>query len=171
MSFTTSTRRNNAELSLRPIGFDAASNAIDIARDASSKGKDTKIVDFLHLSVEADWPEGEFGVVSMIDVIHHIDPKEQRKAIEQAVSRVAPGGLFLFKDIGVKPHWRAWANRLHDLVLARQWIHYVSSDDLVAWVRKAGLEEQHRETINMFWYGHELFVFRRPQQTANTATR
>jgi len=146
------------------IGFDASTQAIALARSALKEIKTPANIEFQHRAVEAGLPEGDFGVVSMIDVLHHINPKAQRAAVEQAAAKVAPGGIFLFKDIGRKPRWRAWANRLHDLVLARQWINYVAADDVAAWVEKGGFELTHEETINMFWYGHELLVFRRKKR-------
>lgn len=145
----------------RGVGFDASPQAIELARGALQEIKTPANVEFQHRAVEAGLPGGDFDVVSMIDVLHHINPNAQRAAIEQAAARVAPGGLFLFKDIGYKPQWRAWANRLHDLVLARQWINYVAADEVAAWVEKGGFELARKETINMFWYGHELLVFRR----------
>jgi 2-polyprenyl-3-methyl-5-hydroxy-6-metoxy-1,4-benzoquinol methylase len=153
------------------VGFDASLKAIEIARDASSEIEPGPRSEFKHLSVETDWPEGLFDVVSMIDVLHHIDPKEQRNALERAVSKVAPGGIFLFKDIGIRPFWRAWANRLHDLVLARQWIHYVPSGEIIKWMKSTGLELKHSETINILWYGHELLLFRRPAQANDGANQ
>lgn len=145
----------------RGVGFDAALAPVEIAREAGRHNRVGKNLVFEHVAVEANWPAGQFDVVSMIDVIHHVSPGAQRGAIEQAVKKVAPGGLFLFKDIAVRPLWRAWANRLHDLVMARQWIHYVPSEKVVDWVENAGLKLQRRETINMLWYGHELLAFRR----------
>lgn len=140
-------------------GFDASQPAIATANTALSYTGTRAKVAFRHRSIEAGLPEGVFDVVSMIDVLHHVDPSAQRGAIETALSRVAPGGRFIFKDIGLRPRWRAWANRLHDLVLAREWIHYVPVGDVVDWAAAAGFAPVHRQTINMLWYGHELVVF------------
>lgn len=65
----------------------------------------------------------------MIDVLHHINPRQQQNVVKEAVSRVAPGGLFLCKDIDVRPRWRNLANRLHDLILARKWINNVAQEN------------------------------------------
>ena len=147
------------------FGFDASGAAIALANSALAHAGTKANVSFHHREIEAGLPDGQFDVVSMIDVLHHVDPAAQREAIETAIGRVAPGGTFLYKDIGKRPLWRAWANRLHDLVLARQWIHYVATDDVVAWARAMGLTVAHRETINMLWYGHELAVLRKPGGT------
>ena len=145
----------------RGIAFDANGAAIEVAQAAQSALSTAADVVFQHRRVEEGMPAGRFDVVSMIDVIHHISPDHQRDAVTTAAERVAEGGLFLFKDIGPRPLFRAWANRLYDLVLARQWIHYVWPDEIVSWLEPAGFQLEIRQTINMVWYGHELLVFRR----------
>ena len=110
----------------------------------------------------APWPEGDFDVVAMIDVIHHVSRPEQEAVIRRACRKVRRGGLFLYKDMVERPWWRAAANRLHDLVLARQWIHYVPVKEVERWAEDEGLVLDRSELINRWWYGHELRVFRKP---------
>ena len=50
-------------------------------------------------------------------------------------------------------------NRLHDLVMARQWIHYAPIADVESWSRQAGLTLVHAEDTSRCWYGHELRIF------------
>jgi len=143
------------------LGFDANSSAIKLAKSAAENMNTVSDIEFIHLSVGAPWPEKQFDVVSMIDVLHHIPPKQKKHAIHMAMSHVKPGGLFIYKDIGIRPQWRAWANRIHDLILAREWITYTSADKLISWATEDGLKEDKRATYNMLWYGHELLVFRK----------
>lgn len=142
------------------VGFDSAAAAIDMARAVRHpSGGPAARLTFTHLPVEAAWPEGPFDVVSIIDVMHHVPPAHQREAIRTAASRVAPGGVLLYKDMVRRPRWRAGMNRLHDLVMARQWIHYAPIADVEAWAADAGLTCVRRQTITRWWYGHELSVF------------
>ena len=150
----------------RGVGVDASSRAIDAARVAHSRIGSAKVA-FELRRVEEGLPEDRYGVVSMIDVLHHIPALAQRDALMAAASRVADGGMLLFKDVGLYPQWRAWASRLHDLAIARQWIHIVDPALVEAWMSAAGFELVHRQTINVLWYGHELLVFRRVQLTRN----
>ena len=109
-----------------------------------------------------DWPDKQYDVVTMIDVLHHIPPPLQRTFIDEAAARVRPGGILIYKDMADSPFWMAEANRLHDLVLARQWINYAPLESVCAWLAEKGFAEEHDETIDLFWYRHELKVFRRP---------
>ena len=94
--------------------------------------------------------------------MHHIPPAKQRNIIAMAAEYVSRDGILLYKDMARRPLWRAWANRLHDLISAREWIHYVELNDIVAWAQAAGLILETTGAMNMLWYRHEWCVFRRP---------
>ena len=150
---------------LKPLGtgFDVSSPAIRLARSmaAGSDGR-TRNLRFQRLDPDEPWPAGKFDVVAMIDVIHHVPPSAQQEVIRRACRRVKPGGTFLYKDMVAQPRWRAIANRMHDLLLARQWIHYAAVADIESWAGEEGMELERSAAFNRLWYGHDLRVFRRP---------
>jgi len=141
------------------LGIDADLGAVSLAKSVSDKLTYVRNLNFLCLSTQTDWPDESFDVVSMVDVLHHIKPKEQKLFIRAAVSHVKDGGLFVYKDIACRPHWRALANRLHDLVMAREWINYAPLNDVTSWVQNKGFTVKHKEVVDMLWYRHELIVF------------
>lgn len=143
------------------IGFDSAAAAIEIARGVAVPPATVAKLDFRHLPVEAAWPDGPFDAVSIIDVMHHVPPAAQASMIASAAQRLAPGGILIYKDMVRRPRWRAAMNRLHDLVMARQWIHYAPIGSVERWAADAGLTLVHRAEANRSWYGHELRVFSR----------
>lgn len=141
------------------VGFDSSKAAIRQAQamrlPASAHGR----VMFEHRAVEDPWPDGPFDVVCLIDVLHHVTPEHQGKVIALATKRVARGGRFIYKDMCQRPRWRALANRAHDLVLARQWIHYAPVEQVSRWSVSEGLTLVHAASHARWWYGHELRVF------------
>ena len=144
-------------------GFDASGPAIETARGmADLLPADQQVLTFHQLDAAEPWPEGPFDAVSIIDVMHHVPPKRHRDLIHRAAARLGPGGMLLVKDIPPRPFWRACANRVHDLVLARQWVHLPRPEDIRSWAEAEGLSLVRRERINMLWYGHELMVFVKP---------
>ena len=146
----------------RGVGFDVSAEAIELASNmARSTGHDDRL-EFLRLSVGEAWPEGPFDAVSLIDVLHHVPPAGQRECFLTAAARLGPGGVLIYKDMARRPVWRALANRLHDLVLARQWIHYVPVERVEGWAAEAGLGLTRAARFNRLWYAHELRVFRSP---------
>ncbi len=107
-------------------------------------------------------PARPFDVVALVDVIHHVPPSLHRQLLEMLVARVKPGGTFLYKDMCRSPLWRAGTNWFHDLVVAKQWIHYARYEWVEQTVAELGMNLMHSARINRFWYGHDLRVFRKP---------
>jgi len=121
-----------------------------------------RFVQTCHLDLTEPWPSGLFRVVSMIDVLHHVDRSQQKALFQKVAERVKPGGLFLYKDMANGPFLPAAMNRLHDLVLARQWISYVPIAEADRWAEEMGLVREHAEEISRLWYRHELRLYRKP---------
>lgn len=143
-------------------GFDASAPAIVMANAMADQVRRRRLpvkLQFQMLDARAAWPDGTFDVVSLIDVMHHVAAEHQESLFLRAVEKVGPGGILLYKDMAASPWFPAAMNRLHDLVLARQWIHYVPIVRIEAWARSLHLE--HSETMTRFWYRHELRVFRK----------
>jgi 2-polyprenyl-3-methyl-5-hydroxy-6-metoxy-1,4-benzoquinol methylase len=145
------------------LGIDTSGPAIAAAQ-AMQQGLDARGQElrFEARSAALALPAGPFDVVSLLDVMHHIPPAQQRPVLLQALGRVAPGGRFIYKDMCLQPAWRAAANRLHDLLIARQWIHYLPLAQAVDWAEAAGFRVLQRQRVDMLWYGHEIVVFEAP---------
>ncbi len=149
----------------RGVGFDARAHEIEVARkmadDLEANGGGGQLL-FYQCDVGDPWPAGQFDVVSLVDVVHHVPPRAQRAVLVTAAARVSPGGRLLYKDMCARPRWRALANRAHDLLIARQWIHYVPISSVEAWAKACELELVYSARINRLCYGHDLLVFERP---------
>lgn len=143
------------------IGVDVSRPAIAAALEMKKNHPRGASIDFKHLSEIDALPEGEFDVVSMVDVLHHIPPDEREKAIVQACSGVRPGGILLYKDMVTRPRWRSWANAFHDLIISAELTTTQDVKAVVSWCANAGLEAEKILTRNMLWYGHEMVVFRK----------
>jgi 2-polyprenyl-3-methyl-5-hydroxy-6-metoxy-1,4-benzoquinol methylase len=141
------------------VGFDFSSSAIQVAHEMLGKLEPGHGLQFLHLSALDAWPEGPFTVVTMIDVLHHVPVDEQRAVFCHATRMLNAGSMLVYKDIAPRPKWRALANSVHDLVMARQWVHYVPMETLVAWAKEEGLVPLRCYTYNRLWYGHHFAIF------------
>lgn len=146
-------------------GIDASASAIEAASKAAARLREsgcTAHVEFELRAVESGLPDRRYGTVAMIDVMHHIPPRSQRQSFLGALGCVEEGGIFLYKDMCDAPLWRRGMNRLHDLVMARQWIHELPIESADEWAEEAGFIRELSEARSMLWYGHEIRVYRRP---------
>src|SRR5579863_6529167 len=69
------------------VGFDTSEKAIAVAKKMSNRcntSSDEAILTFIRCRAEDPWPEGNFDVVSMIDVIHHVPPPVQESVMRTA---------------------------------------------------------------------------------------
>lgn len=147
---------------LSALGFDADLGAIRAAQTMAAANFPDGRIAFRQADAGAPWPDVAAEVVSMIDVLHHIPPTMQRSVIETAYAHVKPGGIFLYKDMAERPLVRAWWNRLHDLIMAQQWIHYRPVRDVEHWLTGMGAQIIDTRAKNLGPYGHELIVAKRP---------
>lgn len=158
----------------RGHGIDSSASAIATANAAAQRlrasGAAAQLA-FEHRSVEDGLPDQRYGAVAMIDVMHHIPPRAQRQAFADALARVQPGGIFLYKDMCDAPFWRRGMNRLHDLALARQWISELPIERADAWATEEGFDRDLAEARQILWYGHEIRVYRKPPDATPRASR
>lgn len=151
------------------VGFDASGPAIEAARRAGARLPRPDALRLEHRRVQDGWPQGPFDAVTVIDVLHHVPPAAQAGVIELAASRLAPGGVLVYKDMCRRPRWRALANRAHDLLMARQWIHTPPVARVEAWAAGHGLVRVRALDRAVLWYGHELRVFAKPPDRSDHA--
>jgi len=151
-------------------GFDSSASAIAAARRMAGEIDRHGVLEFRALDATAQWPGGEFDVVSIIDVMHHVPKAARGRVLETAVSRIAPGGLLLYKDMVDAPAWRVWGNRLHDLVMAGERILEEPIENVTAALDALGMGLERLERYDRYWYGHELAVFRRPASGGDPGT-
>ncbi len=142
------------------ICLDTNEKKINAGR-AAMQALGIQYVDMQTVEGTARWPARTFDVVSMIDMLHHTSKKTHETIIREACARTKPGGVFVYKDMARKPVWNALANRLHDLVLAREWISYAPIAEVERWASENGMALILEEDLNILWYRHELRVFKK----------
>jgi SAM-dependent methyltransferase len=142
------------------VGCDISEFAVDVARVAARQ-LGTARLEFLKIADLRDVPSGVFNVVLMVDVLHHIPEGRRSEAIAIAARRIAPGGVFIYKDMTDRPLWRRWAHTLDDLIFAHEFVHQVPPKRVEEWAHREGLTLEHAEYLPRLVYGNILRVFRK----------
>jgi 2-polyprenyl-3-methyl-5-hydroxy-6-metoxy-1,4-benzoquinol methylase len=155
--FASSRLRNSGRLA----GVEADAALVEAARKALLSLVPSAHPELVATVDSSHWPSGQFDVVTLIDVLHHVPPQSQLEFLTDVASRVAPGGILIYKDIADTPSHYALANRMHDLVVAREWINYVPMETVVRQLRSAGLEPEPPTSKLTWWYLHEFTVARK----------
>ncbi|ASP34115.1 hypothetical protein CHH27_13385 [Labrenzia sp. VG12] len=143
------------------VGCDVHEGALVSARTAAGRTGHGEQVSFQKIGGFEDLPSDRFDVVTMIDVLHHIAEKDRARAVAQSLERVAPDGIFLFKDMVEGPFWRRLAHNLDDYIFSGEWVTQVKTAALRRQVLESGFDLVEEREIPRLWYGNTLLVFRR----------
>ncbi|MBV6501869.1 MAG: Ubiquinone biosynthesis O-methyltransferase [Prosthecobacter sp.] len=145
------------------LGIDVNKAALETARETWQAMRDGFPHAGLVFMPSDELPDtaGPWQVVTLIDVIHHVPRERQEAFLREAFRRVAPGGRMIYKDVCLRPWWKRAMNRLHDLVMARQWISEVPLEKVRLWAGQEGLKVVEEQHYGRLWYGHELLVMGR----------
>jgi|LGVF01.1.fsa_nt_gb 2-polyprenyl-3-methyl-5-hydroxy-6-metoxy-1,4-benzoquinol methylase len=136
------------------VAFDSNERAIKLAKQ-SALGNN---IEYLYIPKERKWPDGKFDIVVCIDVIHHVEVKQQVVFIENLIKKLNPNGILILKEMSSKPLLQSFLNRLHDLVFARQFINYIQPDTIAGVMASKGLKLVKTEKYRRLFYCHYLII-------------
>jgi 2-polyprenyl-3-methyl-5-hydroxy-6-metoxy-1,4-benzoquinol methylase len=144
-------------------GLDVDAAKIDAGRDAARAGG----LD-LELSVGSlDALPSFSGDVTLLDVLHYLPTGQQQRAIDDAASRVASGGMLVIRNVVRDPGWRFRATVMEER-LARTvgWMrcatgHFPERGEIESPLRAAGFEVRSSPLWGRTPFNSWLFVARR----------
>ena len=135
-------------------GIDVSRHGIEIAE--SIKKEDDKLI-FHELGDREKWPSGDYHCLSMIDVLHHVDPADRDDFFDK-VGRSSAKRI-IFKDIDPGAWVKSKMNTLHDILLSHQVPRYSLPDEVAEMIKSKGYSLVEKKRCDMLWYSHFLLVF------------
>lgn len=101
------------------LGLDLNPGRIDMARKAAARlglpNARFRVAD----AREALELEADFDAVVMMDLLHHIPDESKRQLLDTVLSRLAPGGVLVIKDVTRKPSWKLFFTWVLDVGMTR----------------------------------------------------
>lgn len=143
-------------------GVDRSIATIRDAQKIAAKNGWAAILQFQKSTSLEEIADENYDVVSVIDVMHHVTESEQEKFFAEAAGKLRPGGIFIYKDISARHMVWRWCNTLHDLLKARELVHYCSEERLADAAKKAGLQRRTGYLVRKLWYMHVVEIFNKP---------
>jgi SAM-dependent methyltransferase len=100
---------------------------------------------------------GNYDVVYMIDVFHHVDPSHQRPLLQQLHRKMSPASTLVFKDInGSSP--LVVFNKVHDLIFSGEIGNEISDKAARKLLEETGFKVKDAFTRTTFVYPHYFVV-------------
>lgn len=103
----------------------------------------------------------DFDCVLMIDVMHHIDKKNQKKIFYAITKKLKSKSIFIYKDISNDNFFFSFMNFMHDLVYNFQFINYLSINDILKILKNDGDLSYSIFKKRVFWYDHQFVIVKR----------
>lgn len=100
-------------------GLDLDSARIDMARRAAARLGLTNTHFAVADARETLELEDGFDAVVMMDLVHHIPDDSKRQLLDAVLSRLAPGGVLIIKDVTRRPRWKMAFTWLLDVLVTR----------------------------------------------------
>lgn len=142
------------------VGVDTSPRRVALARatQAGAPRVELRLQDVLALDARET-----FDAAVAVDLMHHV-PLDQHAALAAALARaLGPGAVLLVKDVARTPRWKYAFNRVHDLIVAREWIDYGREpEETAALFEAAGFTTERLERVmRLSPYPHYLLRMRR----------
>lgn len=104
-----------------------------------------------------DWIQ-EYNCVLLIDVLHHVPRAQQTAFLSNLIGRLHPDTVFIFKDIDAdQPFWCLF-NKMHDLVLSRQYTYERGVEELSGTLQQLGCKILKTVKQRLYVYPHYTLV-------------
>lgn len=106
----------------------------------------------------------EFDAVVVLDLLHHVGYETADRLIDAVYRNLAPGGIFVLKDVNVRPYWKLiFTYVLDKLMEPKRTVHY---RDVSIWKQRAaeaGFDPVYTYYLNDYLpYPHILVVCHKP---------
>lgn len=143
------------------FGIEISETLVSNARELNKSFAGQKEIRFEVFDGKTLPPEiGEYDLVYMNDVYHHVPSADQQQMIRTIYKSMKSGGRLIMKDINAK-HPFVIFNKLHDLVFAGEIGKETGFENMKNLLTESGFKIEDAFTQTIFVYPHYLIVARK----------
>lgn len=150
----------------RVLGIDLSETKIASARATAGTRSN---VEFCHVALE-DVSETGFDAVGLIDVLYLVPEPLWTPFLKTCFDKLAPGGVFVLKEIGTEPRWKFERLKLQEFMSTRilritkgDTMHFESGERLKQRLTEVGFEKVEIRRLDAgFTSPHLLLTAKRP---------
>ena len=106
------------------------------------------------------WIE-DYNYVLLIDVLHHIRRERHEEFLATLLSRITPDTTVIIKDMDATRPFSCFFNKVHDLVMSRQFTYERGVGDVLTSLQQLGYQVLNVMTQRMYVYPHYTLVCRK----------
>jgi len=100
-----------------------------------------------------------YDCILMIDVMHHLNKKNQKKIIENILKNMKKNSTLIYKDISNKNPIKSLLNRIHDFFFNFQVINYYELKKIISFAKNnLKIKDLKIFIIQVLWYDHEFLI-------------
>jgi len=136
------------------IGVDVSTKRIEVAQSILNEYPDLRFVS----GDVNDVQFGEFGIITLIDLLHHMSFPEQNFLIQKVYRKLNRGGLLLVKDLEKKPYWKYIFHYIQDLISYKGGkLYFRSSAEMVTLLEDIGFRTEKISMASGYPHPHVLY--------------
>ena len=154
----------------RVVGIDIDADKIAAARAAAAGLAPGEAEVRFETVQSGEVPAGPWDAVVTVDVLYLLPPEDQRRLLAAMAGSLAPGGVIVLKESGLRPRWKFRWSRFQETLATRvlgitesagAGLAFTAPEELAAWLASTGLEASHRPIHAGYAWPHHLVVGRR----------
>ncbi|MFC1814566.1 class I SAM-dependent methyltransferase [Thermodesulfobacteriota bacterium] len=136
------------------LGVDLSSARIEIAKRLS---KDNPNMKFMTGDVNSV-TFADFGIITLIDLLHHMTFADQEKLLNKVFSKLHAGGLLLIKDLEKYPLWKYVFHYIQDTISYKgAKLYFRRAEAMVALLNRIGFEVEIISLASGYPHPHVLY--------------
>lgn len=157
---------------LRERGWNGAILGADLSAEKVAVGNAVAREHYAGVTLEVrsltEPPDSFLGNVTLIDVLHYLEPEAQQRLLARVREMVAPGGVAVIRFTARERAWRYWATLLEELIVRGSgWIRggricFPTKEEVAHGFREAGWETTLRPLWGRTPFNSYLLVAVRP---------